>query len=71
MTADQDFATSLPFVPLMTAEAFSKLIGLELTVLEAQINRGYWPILKIGKRRFVNVEAVRISAAARASEFAL
>lgn len=58
-------------MPLMTLEAFSKAIGLELTVLKAQQSRGYWPTLRVGKRVFINVEAVRIKAAERAAEFAL
>lgn len=58
-------------MPLMTLEAFSKAIGLELTVLKAQQARGYWPTLRVGKRVFINVEVVRIKAAERAAEFAL
>lgn len=58
-------------MPLMTLEAFSKAIGIELTVLKAQQSRGYWPTIKVGKRVFINVEAVRIKAAERAAEFAL
>lgn len=44
----------------MTVAAFSQLIGLEESVLQAQVNRGYWPTIKVGKRVFVNVEAVRL-----------
>lgn len=44
----------------MTVAAFSQLIGLEETVLQAQVNRGYWPTIKVGKRVFVNVEGVRL-----------
>lgn len=47
-------------VPVMTVAAFSQLIGLEESVLQAQVNRGYWPTIKVGKRVFVNVEAVRL-----------
>ncbi|WP_073103853.1 hypothetical protein [Pollutimonas bauzanensis] len=46
--------------PVMTVTAFSQLIGLEASVLQAQVNRGYWPTIKVGKRVFVNVEAVRL-----------
>ncbi|AWQ06157.1 MULTISPECIES: hypothetical protein [Alcaligenaceae] len=46
--------------PVMTVAAFSQLIGLEESVLKAQVNRGYWPTIKVGKRVFVNVEAVRL-----------
>jgi ABC-type sugar transport system substrate-binding protein len=62
-------ATSV--VPLMTREAFASAIGLPVGVLVAQAERGYWPQITIGKRVFINVEAIRVQAAARAQEFAL
>ena len=55
----------------MTREAFASAIGLPLGVLTAQAERGYWPQITIGKRVFINVEAVRLLAAERAAEFAL
>ncbi|MCH4224581.1 MAG: hypothetical protein LKF64_06255 [Alcaligenes faecalis] len=58
-------------MPLMTPAAFSLAMGIELSVFQAQCNRGYWPTIKVGKRVFINVEAVRIKAAERAAEFAL
>lgn len=58
-------------VPLMTVEKFSLLVGLEPGVVQAQADRGYWPTLRVGRRRFVNVEAVRIAAARRAEGYAL
>lgn len=58
-------------MPLMTPAAFSMAMGIELSVFQAQCNRGYWPTIKVGKRVFINVEAVRIKAAERATEFAL
>ena len=57
--------------PLMALDSFARLIGIEATVLRAQVNRGYWPTIKVGKRLFVNVEAVRVKAAQRGEEFAL
>ena len=45
--------------PLMTREAFAAAIGLPVTVLVAQAERGYWPVMRIGKRVFINVELVR------------
>lgn len=56
-------------VPLMTREAFAAAIGLPVSVLAAQIDRGYWPTLKVGKYSFINVELVRRNALAR--EFAV
>ena len=46
-------------VPLMTREAFASAIGLPVTVLIAQAERGYWPEIRVGKRVFINVELVR------------
>lgn len=57
--------------PLMTREAFATAIGLPVGVLIAQAERGYWPQITIGKRVFINVEAVRLKAAERAQEFVL
>lgn len=58
-------------VPLMTREAFAAAIGLPVGVVLAQAERGYWPQITIGKRVFINVEAVRLKAAERAQEFNL
>ena len=58
-------------VPLMTREAFANAIGLPVGVLTAQAERGYWPQITVGRRVFINVEAVRIRAAERAEQFAL
>ena len=58
-------------MPLLTREAFALAIGLPIGVLIGQCERGYWPQVTIGKRVFVNVEAVRVHAAQRAQEFSL
>lgn len=58
-------------VPLMTREAFAQAVGLPVGVVIAQSERGYWPMLTVGKRVFVNVEALRVLAARRAEEFVL
>lgn len=55
----------------MTREAFAHAIGLPLGVLTAQAERGYWPQITVGRRVFINVEAVRVLAAARAQEAVL
>ena len=46
-------------VPIMTREKFSQCIGLDFGVFRNQCDRGYWPLVHVGKRVFVNVEAVR------------
>lgn len=55
-----DSATAI--APLMTVERFAEWIGLPAEVCQAQADRRYWPIVLIGKRRFINVELVRKQA---------
>lgn len=57
--------------PLMTRERFAEWVGIPHGVLQAQCDRGYWPQITVGKRVFINVEAVRVKAAERAQEFSL
>jgi hypothetical protein len=54
--------------PVMTRKAFAAAIGLPLGVLVAQAERGYWPEIKRGKRKFINVEAVRQEALRHAAQ---
>jgi hypothetical protein len=42
----------------MTVDAFAVACGLPPGVVEAQVERGYWPTTKVGKYRFVNVAAL-------------
>jgi hypothetical protein len=58
-------------IPLMTREKWAAAIGLPVTVLISQTEKGYWPLTHIGKRVFINVEAVRIAAAKKAEQFTL
>lgn len=58
-------------VPLMTRESFAQAIGVPVGVVVGQCDRGYWPQVTIGKRVFINVEAVRVLAAEKAKEFRL
>lgn len=62
---------SLGVPVLLTRERFAEWVGLPVGVLQAQCERGYWPQLTIGKRVFINVEALRLLAAEKAQEFAL
>jgi hypothetical protein len=50
------------FCPAVTAEKFSELTGLPLGVVDAQLDRRLLPVLRIGKRRLVNLEALRVLA---------
>jgi hypothetical protein len=66
----QHSASGLGF-PVMTRAAFALAVGLPIGVLVAQCEKGYWPVLHVGKRVFVNVEAVRAAAAQKGKEFSL
>jgi len=46
-------------MPILSAEKFAEVAGLPLGVVKAQMDRRLLPCLKIGKRRFVNMEALR------------
>ena len=46
-------------VSILTAEKFAELVGLPVGVVDAQLDRRILPVIKIGKRRFVNLEALR------------
>lgn len=54
-------------VPVMTREKFTELTGIPQGVLNSQIDKGYWPTIKIGKRSLINIEAVRSSALSAAN----
>lgn len=69
LDSPQELAASV--VPLMTVDAFSALVGLDVGVLRAQVDKGYWPTIRVGKYRLINVEAVRLAARVRGQEFAL
>jgi hypothetical protein len=71
--ADPDFHAQLPLLaPLVSREMWAQMIGLPPGVVIAQCERGMWGApIRIGKRVFVNVEAIRLQCAARAQEFAL
>jgi hypothetical protein len=46
-------------VSILTAEKFAELVGLPVGVVDAQLDRRILPVIKLGKRRFVNLEALR------------
>jgi len=51
---------SIPLsLPVLSAEKFAELVGLPVGVVKAQMDRRILPCLKIGKRRVVNMEALR------------
>lgn len=42
-------------VPVMTPERFCDLTGVSSGVLEGWMNRGYVPVVIIGRRRLINL----------------
>lgn len=62
---DQGQGLVPPFqIPLAVCskKRFAELTGEELGVIEAQVERGYLPSVKIGKRRMVNLAKLWIMA---------
>lgn len=43
------------FSPVCTKERFSELTGLEVGVIQGQINNGHLPTVKIGRYRLINL----------------
>ena len=52
-------SSALSLLPILTAEKFAEAVGLPVGVVEAQLDRRLLPCLRIGKRRFINIEALR------------
>ena len=50
-------------LPILTAQKFSQLVGVDVGVVVAQLDRRILPCIRFGKRRFVNIEALRLIAA--------
>jgi hypothetical protein len=55
------------FCPAVTAEKFAELTGLPVGVIDAQLDRRILPVVKLGKRRLVNLEALRLIAQSQAA----
>lgn len=55
-------------VPLMTIEAFAAASGLTTDTVRAMVYRGHLFTMKIGKRRLINVEALRLDAISKYAE---
>jgi hypothetical protein len=58
-------------IPILTREAFATAVGLTAPTVYSMCDRGYLPIFHLGRRVFVNVEALRLSALKKAGEFTL
>lgn len=58
------------FTPIISKQKFSDLIGLPLTVLNYQIQKGYYPTIKIGKYVLINMQALSDHASKHGENFA-
>lgn len=52
-------AASALLLPLLTREKFADLVGLTHATVFSMCDRGYLPTLHLGRRVFVNLEALR------------
>lgn len=50
-------------LPLLTCERFAELIGLSAPTVRSAVDRGYWPTIHVGRRVFINLEALRAMCA--------
>lgn len=47
--------SQLPAVPVMSRSKFADLVGVSINTVTGWINRGYLPVVRIGKYRLVNL----------------
>lgn len=47
--------SQLPSVPVMNRELFAQQVGVSVDVVTGWINKGYIPVLEVGKYRLVNL----------------
>lgn len=45
-------------LPLLSVARFAELVGLSESCVASAVDRGYWPVIRVGKRRFVNLVAI-------------
>lgn len=58
--------TQVVLAPVVTKERFAALTGLEVGVVRGMMDRGHLPTVKLGRRRLVNLCAVRVQCLAAA-----
>lgn len=59
------------YSPLVSQARWAEMTGLSVGSVEAAVARHLWPFVKIGRHKFINVEAVRLAAIKKAQEFTL
>lgn len=47
--------SQLPAVPVMSRSKFADLVGVSINTVTGWINRGYLPVVRMGKYRLVNL----------------
>lgn len=62
-------ASQLPPVPVMSRRKFAELVGVTEDTVTGWINRGYLPVVEIGRYRLVNL--VLLNKHAMDQEFSL
>lgn len=50
--------SQMPSVPVMSRKKFADLVGVTEDTVTGWINRGYLPVIEIGKYRLVNIALV-------------
>lgn len=56
---------SVLHVPVMDRARFAELVGVSLAVVNAQVSRGLLPVVKIGKRSYINLVALERQCSVR------
>jgi hypothetical protein len=56
------------YSPLVSQARWAEMTGLSVGSVEAAVARHLWPFVKIGRHKFINVEAVRLLAVKKAAE---
>ncbi|MDN7616602.1 helix-turn-helix domain-containing protein [Burkholderia cepacia] len=52
-------------IPLMDRARFAELVGVSLATVNAQVARGLLPVVKIGKRSYINLVALERQCAVK------
>jgi hypothetical protein len=68
---DSVISNALVYSPLVSQARFAEMIGLPVGSVEAAVARNLWPWVKVGRHKFLNLEAIRLAAAKKAEEFTL
>ena len=59
------------YSPLVSQARWAEMTGLSVGSVEAAVARRIWPFVKVGRHKFINVEAIRLAAIKKAEEYSL